>query len=365
MDDNEKGMKDPAVFDETLIRPGNAEGISPWAELERSDKALRQETAQRKQTDAALRESELRLRKSQEFAGMVGWDWDILENRSRWSGDPTLLLGPSALEIIDIESFLSCLHPRDIPGIREKIQRSIDHEIDYEAEYRVIWPDGSVHWLRSQGNLLRNAEGNFVTVLMDISMPVMDGIETFKRFKEVAPPTPVIMVTAFAVEDMMKDALREGAFGLLRKPIDFEKLFFLIQEAMTDGDLIMVVDDNEDLCINLREILIENGFRVCTAGDGGTAIKRAQEKDFKIIILDLRLPDFSGLETYLAIREFRPSVQVIAVTGYMGEMHAMAREIVSKSVLICLEKPLDINNLIGILNRTLEDMREGRTRKIH
>ncbi len=62
-------------------------------------------------------------------------------------------------------------------------------------------------------------------VLLDIKMPVMNGVETFRKIKELAPGTPVIMITAYAVEELIRDSLREGVFGILRKPLDFDKLF--------------------------------------------------------------------------------------------------------------------------------------------
>ena len=44
-------------------------------------------------------------------------------------------------------------------------------------------------------------QNGFDLVIMDVKMPIMDGVETFKEMKELAPGTPVIMVTAYAVED--------------------------------------------------------------------------------------------------------------------------------------------------------------------
>ena len=52
-------------------------------------------------------------------------------------------------------------------------------------------------------------ENGFDMVLMDVKMPVMDGVETYRKLKEITPATPVIMVTAFAVEDLIREALRE------------------------------------------------------------------------------------------------------------------------------------------------------------
>ena len=70
-------------------------------------------------------------------------------------------------------------------------------------------------------------EDGFGLVLMDVKMTGMDGVQTFKKVREIAPMLPVIMVTAYAVDNLIREALREGAFGSLRKPLDFDKVFEL------------------------------------------------------------------------------------------------------------------------------------------
>ena len=200
---------------------------------------------------------------------------------------------------------------------------------------------------------------NFDVVLMDVKMPTMDGVMTFKKLRLIAPQIPVIILTAFAVEDLIKDALNNGAFGFLKKPVDFKRLFDLIENATPNGGLIMVVDDEEEMCANLRDILTEKHFRVTTALDGEKAVEMAKEKDFDIIILDLNLPKLNGLETYLRIREFRPKVVTVAITGHGKELGGMARKIVEKNAYTCLEKPLDMEEFLVLLNDILQKKEEG------
>lgn len=61
-------------------------------------------------------------------------------------------------------------------------------------------------------------------VLLDIKMPGMDGIETLKKIKSMAPSIPVAMVTAVWDEEEAKIAMEAGAFEYITKPIDFEYL---------------------------------------------------------------------------------------------------------------------------------------------
>jgi two-component system response regulator HydG len=203
----------------------------------------------------------------------------------------------------------------------------------------------------------------FALVLMDIKMPVMDGVETFKKVKEIAPDTPVIMVTAYAVEELIKEALRQGAFGSLQKPLDFDQLLELIALATDEGALILVADDDENLCATLKDTLSNKGYRVSVAYGGNTAVEQARKNNFDILLIDMKLPVLNGLETYLAIREFRPDAVAIIITGYKQEMSELVQQALQKCAYTCLEKPIDMDELISLLERIEEQKGKGTLKK--
>ncbi len=206
-------------------------------------------------------------------------------------------------------------------------------------------------------------QDGFDLVLMDIRMPVMDGVETFKKLKEMAPATPVIMVTAYAVEELIRQALREGAFGVLKKPLDFNQVFGLIERATPNGELILVVDDDVNLCTNMQKVLSDKGYRVSVAYDGNTAIEKAEKNDFDIMLIDLKLPALNGLETYLAIRDFRPDMVAIMITGYPQEMGNLAQQAVQGNAYACLEKPIDMDRLVSLLVQIKAQKNSGTLKK--
>lgn len=206
-------------------------------------------------------------------------------------------------------------------------------------------------------------QNGFALVLMDVKMPVMGGVETFKKVKEIAPDTPVIMVTAYAVEDLIREALREGAFGSLKKPLDFDQLFKLVERAIPNGELILVVDDDENFCVNLKDVLSKKNYRVSIAHDGNVAIEKAEKNNFDIILLDMKLPALNGLETYLSIRDFRPNVVVIIITGYLKEMDKLVQQALQEDAYTCLEKPIDIDELVSLLERINEQKDKGTLEK--
>ena len=77
---------------------------------------------------------------------------------------------------------------------------------------------------------IKKVKENFYSlVFMDIKMPRMNGVEVFKRIKKIVPNIQVMMMTAYAVEDLVDDALKEGAKGILYKPLDLDNLVTLVK----------------------------------------------------------------------------------------------------------------------------------------
>ncbi len=198
-------------------------------------------------------------------------------------------------------------------------------------------------------------------ILMDIKMPVMNGVETFKKIKQITPITPVIMLTAFALEELIQESLREGAFACLKKPIDFDELFATIENAIPNGSMILVVDDDESLCQNLLDVLTQKGYRVTVALNSTSAIEKVRRNVFDILLLDLKLPPLNGLETYLTIRRLCPGIVVVIITGFLSEMEELVKMIRKSGAYALLEKPIVIDNLLLVLEEidSLKEKKES------
>ncbi len=82
-----------------------------------------------------------------------------------------------------------------------------------------------------EGLACAEREEGFDVVLLDVKMPVMDGIETLRRLKQIAPEAEVLMLTGHADVDTGIEAMREGALDYLMKPCDLEDLIEKIREA--------------------------------------------------------------------------------------------------------------------------------------
>ena len=195
----------------------------------------------------------------------------------------------------------------------------------------------------------------FDIIFMDIKMPLMNGVEAFKKIKKIKPEATVMMMTAYAVEDLVQEALKEGAYGIIYKPLDIDNMVNLVQKVRGDGQgaLILVVDDDPGTYTTFKNVLSKNGCNVAICTNGEEAIAAVQEKSFDLIFIDMKLPTINGLETYLAIKEIDSDVIAIMVTGYGEEMAELVQSALDESAYTCLYKPLELSNVLQLIDNIL------------
>lgn len=210
-------------------------------------------------------------------------------------------------------------------------------------------PDGPVA-------IKRIKERPFDLIFMDIKMPLMDGVQIYRKIKKIRPETIVIMMTAYAVENLVAQALKEGAYGIIYKPLDIEKMISLIEKSRKkrQGALILIVDDDPGTCTTLKNILLKKGYRISIAHDGEEAVTMTREKTYDIILIDLKLPTINGLEVYLKVKEIDPKLVAIMMTGYCKEMTDLVEEALNNDAYTCIFKPLDIEKLLMLVEEILE-----------
>ena len=116
---------------------------------------------ERRRVERAARDNEEHLAMAMNAAQMGTWEWNIAENTSKWSDETKRMFGraPGDSEGTP-EDFFATLHAEDRPFIEQAINRAINEDAPYEAEFRIMHPDGSVHWVRGKGKVLRDEAGN-------------------------------------------------------------------------------------------------------------------------------------------------------------------------------------------------------------
>ncbi len=88
------------------------------------------------------------------------WDWDLGNSKLEWDEQMYSLYGRKK-EILstDFETWLNGIHPNDKARSESEAILALSHEKDYDSEFRVIWPDGSIHFLKSKAQVIRDVNG--------------------------------------------------------------------------------------------------------------------------------------------------------------------------------------------------------------
>ena len=88
--------------------------------------------------------------------------------------------------------------------------------------------------------------------------------------------------------------------------------------TVTHRDSILVVEDNEDLVMGLRDLLHHDGYTVMVTGTVAGAIELVRTHRFNAVLLDLGLPDGDGIEVLQETQRLDPSLPVVIVTAHIS-----------------------------------------------
>lgn len=129
-------------------------------------RAVKREMGDRQQAKAGLTRSELRLQLALEAGQMGIWDWNLVTNRITWSEEHERLFGlaPGTFDGTD-KMFYSYLHPEDCESLIAELNLARQQQTDYSQHYRIIWSNGSIHWIESKGKFFYNETGESVRIL--------------------------------------------------------------------------------------------------------------------------------------------------------------------------------------------------------
>jgi len=119
-----------------------------------------------------------------------------------------------------------------------------------------------------------------------------------------------------------------------------------------DKKKILIVDDDQDICETLSDILDEEGYDVVTACDGQEALEKIRQGSFNLVITDIKMPIMDGMALLKEIEKSHTDIEVIVITSYGNEGQQV--EAARLGAYEYLNKPLNLDQLKNIIVRALQ-----------
>jgi len=142
--------------------------------------AIVRDVTEQRQAEEHLRRNRDRLSLAMDVSKLGTYDCYIPENRMEWSARALAIMGLAPGTSLSYEQYLEMLHPEDRPGMERAREESWKSNRDFEVELRIVWPDGSLHWLVVRGRPYRDESGRPVR-----SSGVIQDITHQKKMEEV------------------------------------------------------------------------------------------------------------------------------------------------------------------------------------
>ncbi|KYG08641.1 response regulator [Sorangium sp. So ce341] len=229
----------------------------------------------------------------------------------------------------------------DEEGMRATVAANLELE-----GYEVVEARDGAHALE----LVR--QQRFALVLTDVKMPGLNGVETFRELRRVQPDLTVVLMTAFAIEQLIEEGIGEGVYAVIYKPFSMDHLMRIVARALGSRG-VLVVDDLPAVAESIVAGLNAAGLRAEAVYDGQTAIQRARDEAVDVCVLDLLMPSLDGVKTYEQLRRMSRPITVIAMTGHAAPelIHAFT----SRGGYACLHKPFGVRELMHTIARARSD----------
>ena len=171
---------EPYDIEHRLLVYGQVKWVREKAELEFAPDGnllggfgITQDITDVKQAEQALRDSEERFQLATEIGRSGTWDWDVRSGEIIWSRGHYDILGYREGEVVpSFEAWAERVHPDDRERIEAEVRRCMLEQADYSVQFRVVWPDGSIHWMISRGRYEYDQGGRcqrMVGVMADIT----------------------------------------------------------------------------------------------------------------------------------------------------------------------------------------------------
>ena len=118
--------------------------------------------------------------------------------------------------------------------------------------------------------------------------------------------------------------------------------------SLSEQPIVLIVDDDAMLTDLLRQALTNKGFQVLAANTGASALALLNTQTVQIIVLDMTLPDMTGVQVAQTLAQTHPSLPIVIATG-----HALEPTGLPGNVVDVIRKPFTLKSLAARLHALL------------
>ncbi len=116
---------------------------------------------------------------------------------------------------------------------------------------------------------------------------------------------------------------------------------------MTREVKLLIVDDNQDLCESLLDILELKGYKVMAVFSGDQAIAAVKKEQFSLVLMDVAMPGINGIDTLKILKKISPGLKVIMITAFADDV--FFKEGMQSRDFEVVRKPLNIDKFLELL----------------
>ena len=191
---------------------------------------------------------------------------------------------------------------------------------------------------------------DYAVVLMDVRMSGISGVEALHEMRALRPDLRVILMTAYAAQELLAQAEREGALYVFPKPVDLSRLVGALDTVITNTRSVLLIDDNIEFLRTLSALIGQRGFATLEADSLDDALALLQAETPGAVVLDLRLDGLEPRENVLAIKRVSPAVALIRYSGHPASLVETSRALPSSWIHATLQKPFAPERVIELLD---------------
>jgi len=182
--------------------------------------------------------------------------------------------------------------------------------------------------------LARVREQTFDVAVLDVRLPDGDGHDLFLEIKKHYPEIQGIILTGNRDENRQFRLSHQGLHDYLDKPCDLEVLAQSIRAAYQHGReqsgeaaappgapaagavRVLLIDDEAAFLKSLARLFQRRGMVVFTAANGEEGLRVLEQNEVDVAVIDLKMPGLSGLEVLKRLKEKKPEVEALILTGH-------------------------------------------------